>query len=136
MSRTHRRTWQQAEGRAAALFGVRRQVCSGSSGRDDLTDSDSTHPALFIESKLRARHAARKLHDATKRLAAKEGKTPVLAQFDKNRPGFLLGIHSDDFLTVVAEFAAALDPEERSRLDAMIRRAQDRARTSEACSDP
>jgi hypothetical protein len=110
MPRTARRTWQQAEGRAAAFFGIRRQVCSGSSGRQDLTASDSNHPTLFIESKLRARHAARKLHDATKLLAAKEGKTPVLAHFVKNRPGFLLVIDSEDFLTVVVEFVAALDP--------------------------
>ena len=66
MARTSRRTWQLAEGRAAAFFGVRRQVGSGSSGRDDLTASDSTHPVLFIESKLRDRHAARTLHDGTK----------------------------------------------------------------------
>ena len=126
---TARRTWQPAYGRAAALFGSRRQVCSGSAGREDLTASDSTHPTLFIESKLRARHVASvTLHDATKRLAGKEGKTAVLALFDKNRPGFLLGIHSDDFLTVVAEFVAALDAEEQDRLDSMIRQAQDRSR--------
>jgi hypothetical protein len=47
---THRRTWQMAEGRAAELFGSRRQAGSGSSGRDDVTCSDSTHPRLFIES--------------------------------------------------------------------------------------
>ena len=91
MPKTARRTWQQAEGRAAALFGVRRQVCSGSTGREDLTNGDSTHAKLFIESKLRDRHTVRTLHDATKKLALKEGKTPVLSLFDKNRPGFLLG---------------------------------------------
>jgi hypothetical protein len=136
MSKTARRTWQQAEGRAAALFAVRRQVCSGSSGREDLTASDSNHPTLFIESKLRDRHTARTLHDGTKKLAMKEGKVPVLALFDKCRPGFLLGIHNDDFMTVVAEFVAALNADERERLYSMIRQAQDRARTSEACSDP
>jgi hypothetical protein len=135
MMSTHRRTWQRTEGRAAALFGVRRQVGSGSGGREDVTASDSTHPALFIESKLRQCHTTRTLHDEAKRLATKESKVPVLALFDKNRPGFLIVVHSDDLATVLAEFAAALDPEERSRLDALIRRAQDRARTSEACGD-
>jgi hypothetical protein len=128
MARTHRRTWQQAEGRAAALFGCCRQVCSGSSGRQDLTSSDSTHPVLFIESKLRDRHAARTLHDATKKRAAKERKTPVLALFDKNRPGSLLCIYSEDFMTVVAEYAAALPDEERSRLEGLIRTACARQR--------
>ena len=123
MSRTHRRTWQQAEGRAAAFFGVRRQVSSGSSGRDDLTASDSTHPVVFIESKLRDRHAARTLHDATKKRAAKERKTPVLALFDKQRHGCLIVVHSDALMTVVAEYAAALSDEERVRLEGLIRQA-------------
>ena len=131
MARTHRRTWQQAEGRAAAFFGVRRQICSGSSGREDLTDSDSTHPTLFIESKLRDRHTTRTLHDATKKRAAKERKTPVLAIFDKNRPGCLLCIYSEDFMTVVAEYAAALPDEERSRLEGLIRTACARQRDGE-----
>jgi hypothetical protein len=125
---THSRTWKRAEERVAATFGARRQPLSGSSGREDLTASDSNHPTLFIEAKLRARHTTRTLHDEAKRLATKEGKVPVLALFDKNRPGFLLGIHNEDFMTVVAEFVAALDPDERDRLDSMIRQAQDRAR--------
>jgi hypothetical protein len=106
MGKTHRRTWQMAEGRAAALFGCRRQVGSGSTGRDDATASDSTHPRLFIESKLRPRHTVRALHDKAKKQAAKEGKTPVLALFDKNRPGCLIVIHSDDLAAVLAELAA------------------------------
>jgi hypothetical protein len=131
MPKTARRTWQQAEGRAAALFGCRRQVGSGSSGREDLTASDSTHPVLFVESKLRDRHTTRTLHDATKKRAAKERKTPVLALFDKNRPGFLLCIYSEDFMTVVAEYAAALSDEERDRLDGLIRQAYARRQDGE-----
>ena len=73
-----------------------------------MTNGDSTHAKLFIESKLRERHTVRTLHDATRKLAGKEGKVPVLCLFDKNRPGFLLGIFSEDSMTVVAEFAAAL----------------------------
>jgi hypothetical protein len=123
MPRTARRTWQLSEGRAAALFGCRRQVGSGSAGRDDLTASDSTHPTLFVESKLRARHTVRALHDTTKRWAVKEGKVPVLALFDKHRPGFLLVAHSDDLAVVFAEYAAALSPEARNRLEGLIRTA-------------
>jgi hypothetical protein len=77
---THRGTWKKSEDRAASLFGARRQVGSGSAGRDDIdTRSDSTHPALYIETKLRRSHAARSLHDQTRALARLEGKTPVLA---------------------------------------------------------
>jgi hypothetical protein len=132
MARTARRTWQQAEGRAAALFGCNRQVCSGSSGRLDLTNSDSTHPKLFIESKLRGRHTTRTLHDGTKTLAVKEKKVPILALFDKNRPGFLVCVHSDDLMVLVAEYVAALDPEERDRLEGLVRQAQGRAVKQEA----
>jgi hypothetical protein len=96
MSRTHRRTWQRAESRAAGLFGAHRNVLSGSAGRDDRTGSDSTHPTLYVESKLRGRHAVRTLFDLVKAAARREGKTPVLCLADKGRPGFLVCVHSDD----------------------------------------
>ena len=131
MSKTGRRTWQQVEGRLAAFFGCRRKVLSGSSGRDDETMSDSTHPKLFIESKLRATHQVRSLHDATKKLAVKEKKVPVLGLFDKNRPGFLIVVHCDDLPVVLAEYAAALPDEQRDRLEGLIRTACARQRDGE-----
>jgi hypothetical protein len=131
MPRTHRRTWQRSEGRAAALFGCRRQVGSGSAGREDLTASDSTHPVLFVESKLRDRHATRTLYDQTRKRAIREGKKAVLALFDKHREGFLVCIHSDDLPVVLAEFAAALPDEERNKLEGAIRTACARQRDGE-----
>lgn len=104
---TNPRTWKKAEGRVAALFDARRQVLSGSSGRDDATRSDTTHPRLFIEAKYRERHSVRSLFDATKALARKEGKMPVVALVDKNRPGCLVCVHCDDLPTIAAEFALA-----------------------------
>jgi hypothetical protein len=47
----------------------------------------------------------------------------VLALFDKNRPGFLLVVHSDDLAVVLAEFAAALPDEQRAQLEGMMRQA-------------
>jgi hypothetical protein len=107
MMSTNSRTWKKAEGRIAALFDARRQVLSGSSGRDEATRSDTTHPRLFIEAKYRERHAVRSLFDATKALAQKEHKTPVVALIDKGRPGCLVCVHSDDLPSVVAEFTLA-----------------------------
>jgi hypothetical protein len=104
---TNPRTWKKAEGRVAALFDARRQVLSGSSGRDDATRSDTTHPRLFIEAKYRERHAVRSLFDATKALARKEGKTPVVALVDKGRPGCLVCVHCDDLPAIAAEFTRA-----------------------------
>jgi hypothetical protein len=126
-TRTSRRTWQQAEGRAAALFGCRRAPGSGSSGRDDApTCSDSTHSQLYLESKLRQYHAARALHDVAKKRATREGKVPVLALFSKNRPGFLLAVHSDDLPIVLVEYAAALSDDDLARFEAQIREARTR----------
>jgi hypothetical protein len=123
MGKTARRTWQKAEGRVAALFGARRQVGSGSSGRDDLTRSDSTHPRLFVETKLRQAHAARSLHDEVKARAHLEGKIPVVALVDKGRPGALVCVHTDDLADVLAEYAAAnASPELHAKIITAVRR--------------
>jgi hypothetical protein len=104
---TNSRTWKKAEARVAALIGARRQVLSGSSGRDDRTQSDSTHSRIFIEVKYRQRHAVRSLFDETKAKARKEDKTPVVALLDKGRPGCLVCVHSGDLPLLVAEFTLA-----------------------------
>lgn len=85
----------------AAYFGCRRQRCSGSSGIEGQSCSDSTHPTLFIETKHRKRHTTRALHDATKALARKEDKTPVLCLADHGRPGFLIVVHCDDLAALI-----------------------------------
>src|SRR5262249_4925038 len=91
----------------AGLFGARRQPGSGSGGRDDQTASDSTHPGLFIESKLRATCAVRSLYEAIRPRAKAEGKIPVLALSSKRRPGTLLVVHSSDLPARLAVFAGA-----------------------------
>ncbi len=104
---THRSTWKRRERDAAALFGARRQRCSGSSGRPDCSRSDSTHPDLFLETKLRAHHAAVALFDATRALAMKEGRVPVVALATKNRPGLVLVLEPKDLPAVAAAWVAA-----------------------------
>lgn len=127
---THRSTWKRSESRAASLFGAKRQPLSGSSGRDDLTRSDSTHDRLFIEVKYRERHAVRSLHDATKALAKKEGKVPIVVLIDKARPGQLVVIHADDIESFVVEWSAArvIEGEAGDRLLGLIRTAVARLR--------
>lgn len=90
------KTWKAAERKVAAYFGTLRQRLSGSSGRADETAADTKHPVLFIEVKYRAEHAVRTLMDSTRKLAAKEGKLPIIALVSKGKPGFLAVIHSDD----------------------------------------
>jgi len=108
---THRGTWKQRERQAAALFGARRQVLSGSAGRDDRSRSDSTHERLFLETKLRASHAAVALYDDTKVLARKEGKVPVVILAQKGRPGVVLVIAPEDLQAVAYEYAVAREKE-------------------------
>lgn len=119
---THKTTWKKAEGRAAAIFGTRRKPLSGSSGRDDQTASDSMHAALFIETKYRGRSAVRTLWEDTQAKANKERKTPVVALFDKRKPGALLVVHEADLPTIAAEYIAGLSDEDRNRMEGAIRR--------------
>lgn len=104
---THRTTWKKRERNAAALFGARRQPGSGSGGRPDETRSDSRHPRLFLECKLRQKHTVVTLWDETKTLAAREGKTPVLMLSEKGRPGQWIVVHSGDLDTLIVETLAA-----------------------------
>lgn len=120
MAKTARRTWQRAEGRAAALFGSRRQYGSGGGGREDQTRSDSTHPRLFLELKLREVHTAVTLWGTVKHLARLERKVPVCVLSEKNRPGQWLVVHTDDLDAVMAERMAAMTTEELDALQAKV----------------
>lgn len=88
------RTWKSVERKIAAYFGTERTPLSGGNGKQ--TRSDTLHEDLFIEAKYRKKHSAVTLWDETKKLAAKEGKTPVVCLCEKGRPGFWIVCHSDD----------------------------------------
>jgi hypothetical protein len=107
MPRTHKTTWKRRERDAAALFGARRRPLSGSSGRPDLSRSDSTHEAIYLETKLRRRHAAVALLDAVRKLARKEGRVPVVALASKGRSGIVLVMDADDLPAVAKEYEKA-----------------------------
>jgi hypothetical protein len=104
---THRGTWKRREREAARLFGSERQPGSGSGGRQDQTRSDSTHPTLFIESKLRASSSTRTLWEKTAARAKREGKTPVVMLYAKGKPGALVVVHEMHLAAVAAEMRTA-----------------------------
>ena len=104
---TSRSTWKRRERDSAAIFGARRQVGSGSGGRADQTRSDSTHPSLFIETKLRASSAVRSLWEKTNDFAKAEGKTPVLMLYDKGKTGGLVVVHEQHLEAFVHEWLVA-----------------------------
>jgi len=91
------KSWKQFERRVADYFHGRRNPLSGChSGHG--TRADVIHETLFFECKQRVKHSAVTLWDDTKKKAVKEGKTPVVCLSEKNRPGFWIVVHSDDFL--------------------------------------
>lgn len=99
------KTWKRRERAVADLFGSVRTPLSGGSSR--ITRSDSLHPRLFVETKLRARHAVVTLWRAVATLAKQENKTPVLALTERGKPGVWLLIRSDDVVAVAKEIEQA-----------------------------
>lgn len=102
---TARGTWKARERQIARDFGAERNPLSGGNGKH--TRSDSLHPALFIEAKLRQKHTVVTLYDETAALAKKEGKTPVVALAEKGRPGYWLVLRPEDLEAVAIEYQTA-----------------------------
>jgi hypothetical protein len=90
------KAWKKDERRIAAYFGTERTPLSGGNGKQ--TRSDTLHETLFIEAKRRKKHSAVTLWDDTKKLAVKEGKTPVVCLAEKGRPGFWILVHCNDLV--------------------------------------
>jgi len=90
--------WKRREREVADFFGGSRNPLSGKCGKH--TSGDVIHDKLYIEVKCRKKFSVITLWDSVKKLAAKEKKTPVICLCEKNRPGFWLLIHSDDFLKI------------------------------------
>ena len=88
------KAWKNRERLVSKFFGGVRNALSGINSK--VTHSDVIHDNLFIECKLRAKHTAISLWDDTAKLAKEEGKTPVIALCEKNRPGFWVMVHSSD----------------------------------------
>jgi hypothetical protein len=95
------KAWKVFERRVAAFLGGKRNALSGRNS--GAAEGDVVHPALTVECKQRKRHALLRTWDATKALADKEGKLPVVALAEKGRPGFWLLIHEADLLLVATE---------------------------------
>ena len=98
---TARRTWKQRESNVANFFKGQRTPLSG--GNSKITRSDVIHEELFIECKLKKKHSVVSLWDKTNKLAKKEGKTPVIALCEKERPGFWVMVHSSDLDKLITE---------------------------------
>lgn len=73
------KAWKALERRVAAFFhAIGRTPLSGSNSRHN-TESDTLHPAIYVECKQRARSGAVALFRDTEAKARKEKKIPVVA---------------------------------------------------------
>jgi hypothetical protein len=93
--------WKQRERQLARFFGGVRNPLSGGSSRH--TKGDIIHPILYAELKCREKHSAVTLWDDTAKKAKKEGRVPVVAMVEKNRPDMWLLIKTTDALTVFTQ---------------------------------
>jgi len=71
---THRNSWKNRERKIAAFFGTKRTPLSG--GNSGHTRSDTLHPKLFVEVKMRQHHPVLDLWFEAKKLAM-AGDWPV-----------------------------------------------------------
>lgn len=87
--------WKSFERVVAAYFGTRRVPLSGSNSGHG-TNSDSLHPKLYIECKVRSKVALWQLFTDTEKKAKVEGKVPVVAVKQKGEKGYLLVMRPED----------------------------------------
>lgn len=98
---TSKTTWKAFERLVANFFGTRRVPLSGSNSGHG-TNSDSLHPKLYIECKVRGKISLWQLFIDTENKAKVENKLPVVAIKQKGEKGYLLVMRPDD-LTKISE---------------------------------
>lgn len=92
---TSKSAWKSFERTVATYFGTRRVPLSGSNSGHG-TNSDSLHPKLYIECKVRNKIALWQLFTDTEKKAKVEGKVPVVAIKQKGEKGYLLVMRPED----------------------------------------
>lgn len=98
---TSKSTWKQFERVVATFFGTRRVPLSGSNSGHN-TNSDSMHPKIYIECKVREKFSLWSLFEDTAEKAKVEKKVPVVAIKQKGKQGYLLLVRPDDLEKLVA----------------------------------
>lgn len=92
---TSKSTWKRFERVVATFFGTRRVPLSGSNSGHN-TNSDSMHPEIYIECKVREKFSIWTLFKDTEEKAKVEKKVPVVALKQKGEQGYLLLIRPED----------------------------------------
>lgn len=101
--------WKRAESRAAKLFGTVRRPLSGGnqSGGLEGPRDDAQHEVLHLETKSGASVAPWSLYKRTARIAAREGRVPVLVLQQHREHGLLVCINSQHMEAVIREWCKA-----------------------------
>lgn len=92
---TSKSAWKSFERVVATYFGTRRVPLSGSNSGHG-TNSDSLHPKLYIECKVRGKIALWQLFVDTETKAKTEGKVPLVAIKQKGEKGYLIVMRPED----------------------------------------
>lgn len=97
---TSKSTWKGFERVVSKFFGTKRVPLSGSNSGHD-TNSDSLHPKLYIECKVRGKIALWELFKDTEEKAKHEHKVPIVAIKQKGEKGYLLLVRPEDLKKIV-----------------------------------
>lgn len=89
------KSWKAFERRIADALGTKRNPLSGSNSGH--SESDTLHPELFIECKLRKRIPFMKDWEKTKKSAKKEKKIPLVVFHEKKRKENIVMMSFEDF---------------------------------------
>lgn len=92
---TSKSAWKSFERIVANYFGTRRVPLSGSNSGHG-TNSDSLHPKLYIECKVRGKLSIWQLFVDTENKAKVERKIPIVAVKQKGEKGYLLVMRPED----------------------------------------
>lgn len=92
---TSKSCWKSFERKVAEFFGTKRVPLSGSNSGHG-TNSDSLHPKVYIECKVREKFSIWNLFVDTEKKAKVEKKVPVVALKQKGEQGYLLLLRPED----------------------------------------
>lgn len=92
---TSKSCWKSFERDVAKYFGTKRVPLSGSNSGHN-TNSDSLHPSIYIECKVRSKISLWQLFIDTESKSKVEKKIPVVAIKQKGGKGYLLIIRPED----------------------------------------
>ena len=95
------KTWKSVERRIARFFGAERNPCSGSF--TNISQSDSTHKVLYIETKHFSKAFIFTLFKQTVERAALENKTPIVCMHEKGTQDYLIVMRSKDIKLVAGQ---------------------------------